>query len=67
MGSARARLQHQAGHTADRNMRAHTALVHYNKCAIQNIQMAFFDKQNGEPLLDGDGLERGQEIGYGKY
>ncbi len=45
-------------------MRADTALIHHDKRAIQYIQMAFFDKQNGEALLDGDGLEWWKKVGH---
>lgn len=48
----------------ERGGRADTALVHHDKCAIQYIQKASFDKQNGKPLFDGDGLKRRKKGGH---
>ena len=54
MGNARPRLQHEAGHTAYRNVSAHAGDIDDHKGPVQNIDLPLFDKENGEAVFDGD-------------
>jgi len=60
---AGARFQHQAGGTTDRDMGAHADLVDHDKSAVEHVQLAALDVEDGEAHLDGDGAQGRKEVG----
>lgn len=54
MRNPRARLQHNAGDSAYRHMRAHAGFVHQHESAIQNIKLAVLKEDHRRAIFERD-------------
>ena len=57
-------LQHEAGNAAHRDMGANTGDIDHHEGAIQYVELAFLDIQDGQTFLDRDGFERRQQFSH---
>ena len=65
---ARAGLEHDAGHTVHRDVRADAGYVDHHESAVEHVDLALLDKDDRDPFLDRDRLQRWQQaVGHGAY
>ncbi|GAN89310.1 hypothetical protein Gbfr_005_062 [Gluconobacter frateurii M-2] len=58
MTDASAGFKHQAAQATNGDMGADAPLIDHDERAIQNIQTAFFNKEDRRPFTDGNGTGR---------
>src|SRR3546814_3586483 len=61
MRDAGADFEHQAGHATDRDVRTHAGLVDHHESTVEHVELALFDEQDREPLLDRQRFQRWQD------
>ena len=60
MADAGSGLQHQAGDPTYGNDRAHPTPIHHHEGAIDHVELAFLQEQDGRPFLERNGSRRRQ-------
>ena len=64
---ARTGFQHQASHLADRNVRANARFIDYDESSVEHVELAAFDIENRQAVLDRDGFQWRSRAGVGSY
>ena len=65
MGDTGARFEHETGDAAHGDVGTHAVLVHHDEGAVEHVEFAALDVEDGEALLDGDGARGREDIGQG--
>ncbi len=64
MRYTRSGFEHQTRDPTHWDMRTHAVFIDDDERAVEHVEMATFDVEDGQPFFDRKGFERWKEVGH---